>query len=463
MSNRISSNNSKPVLLFRRIILISSICMLLMPSIARAISPEDINDILNQHTFYSPDDIICKIPSATVDTNPYHILTYPDNLDEATAITAIDSHIEEGWRDAPFVGLGKYFISGAKKSNVNPFLAVGHLQIESHFGSGTGGWAHNVYNTAAGALAQDPADKTDSFNGFGASGRESGPHVYYKSKKLVKGVWKGDYYARLVYKWPSWGASLDSTLGGTEDWFSKIRAGFLNPGGPYESHDLATYISHYAPNSDSNSETGYLKTLLRIVDKVTQRMQTTPDSTTTAEGTTSPENAATLTGCGSGVGNINVDGYAFPLEPQNKLIGGIVVNQTETRHHDHTPAFDLFTPIDSANVYAIYGGTPTHININFKGVTNCSTIQFLADDGFYYWYGHLKNVVVQENVHITAGTVMAQIADKAHYTSTCYGGGPHLHIDRGCTIDGVPQTGGRDECRDPTFIPFLSKLYETLP
>lgn len=451
---------------------VATMSLLILPSFANAISSKDIEDILNQHTFYSPDEILCEVLGKPTDTNPYHVLTYP-TIDEAAAIAAIDSYIADGWEDTPFVGLGKSFIAGAKRSNVNPFLAVAHLQVESHFGSSQGGWSHNVYTTAAGALAQNPAEKTDSFNGFGASGHESGPHVYYKSKKLVNGVWEkkridgelqGTYYARLVYKWPSWEASLDSKFG-AEDWFSKIRRLYLNPGSTYESHDFVTYMSHYAPNSDGNSESGYLATMFRIIDKVTQRLSTTPDGTTTADGAITPDittaDASEAT-CGKEFGNVSVDGYAFPLEPQSRKIGGIIVGQTRTKHHDGTDAFDLFTPIDSANVYAIYGGTPTRINLDFHGIVGCSTIQFLADDGLYYWYGHLKDVIVQENVHIPGGTPMAKIADRVKFTRDCWGGGPHLHIDRGCIIDGIPQTGGRDECRDPNFIPFLSKLYGTL-
>jgi murein DD-endopeptidase MepM/ murein hydrolase activator NlpD len=165
--------------------------------------------------------------------------------------------------------------------------------------------------------------------------------------------------------------------------------------------------------------------------------------------------------CG-GNGAISVSGYAFPLEPQSKKVGGIRINQTTTTHHDKTPAFDLFST-DSADVYAIYGGIPTKITTDYHGQPGCSTIMFKADDGFYYWYGHLKNVTVAQGVHVAAGTKMAEIADKANFNSECWGGGPHLHIDRGCVENGVPQTAGRDECRDPDFIPFLSALYATLP
>lgn len=175
--------------------------------------------------------------------------------------------------------------------------------------------------------------------------------------------------------------------------------------------------------------------------------------------------ATTGGSCGSasgGSGLVDPQGYSFPLAPQTKAVSGVRAGQTATTHWDETDAYDLFSS-DSAAVYAIFDGTPVTVNTNFKGIPGCSTIQFKADDGFYYWYGHLKNVVVSEGTHILAGTQMAEIADRKNFGSDCWGGGPHLHIDRGCTKNGVPQRGGGDECRDPDFIPFLSKLWEGLP
>jgi hypothetical protein len=118
--------------------------------------------------------------------------------------------------------------------------------------------------------------------------------------------------------------------------------------------------------------------------------------------------------------------------------------------------------VDSAAVYSIYAGTPVNVDTRFKDIEGCGAIQFKAKDGFYYWYGHLKNIVVQEGVEIQAGVKMAEVADSS-FGSACVGGGPHLHIDRGCSIGGIPQPGGTDACRDPSFITFLSKLYESLP
>lgn len=170
---------------------------------------------------------------------------------------------------------------------------------------------------------------------------------------------------------------------------------------------------------------------------------------------------ASTSSCAGGI--VNTDGYSFPIEPQTKKVTGIKIGQTITNHHDGTPAYDLFSPLSSAKVYALYNGDVVNVSTNYGGVPGCSDIQFKADDGFYYWYGHLKNPVVKAGQRVTSGTTLAQVADSVNFDSRCWGGKPHLHIDRGCTINGVAQRAGRDECRDPNFIPFLSKLYESLP
>jgi len=349
-------------------------------------------------------------------------LTYPNFQNEEAAAKAIDDYILANYPASPFNGLGKHFISGGKRSNVNPFLAAGHLQMENGFATANGGW-HSL--------------TPPTYNAFGATG--SAPTVDYFSKK------SGITYKVIV--WPSWKASLDSTLENSrEDWFEAIRRKYLNPGSTYESHTFEEYLSHYAPGSAGNDEGVYLGTLYAVIDKLSAGIGITNGP---AQGCGDKPTAGTGT-------------YSFPLAPQTKSVGGIRVGQTTATHHDGTPAFDLFSTLTRAKVYAIYDGTPVTINQNFNGVAGCSSIQFQADDGFYYWYGHLEEVTVQEGVHIASGTPMASIADKPTYNSRCWGGAPHLHIDRGCTIAGTPQRGGSDACRDPEFIPFLAKIYEGL-
>lgn len=162
-------------------------------------------------------------------------------------------------------------------------------------------------------------------------------------------------------------------------------------------------------------------------------------------------------------GEVLADGYTFPLAPQTKAgIGGVTVGQTDSSHWDESPAFDLFGPTN-ADVYAIYGGTPVKVNTNLNDVQGCSSVQFEADDGFFYWYGHLREVTVQEGVHVDSGVKIGEVVDASLGTKCTGNGGPHLHIDRGCTTAEGPQWGGNRGCRDPEFIKLLSKIYEGLP
>lgn len=163
-----------------------------------------------------------------------------------------------------------------------------------------------------------------------------------------------------------------------------------------------------------------------------------------------------------GGGSVSTDGYSFPLEPQTRGgIGGVTAGQVASSHWDESPAYDLFGPVD-ADVYSIYSGTPVKINTSFNDIPGCTSIQFQADDGFFYFYGHLKNPTVVVGQRIESGVKMAEIADSSFGSGCTGGGGPHLHIDRGCVTAEGPQWGGGRDCRDPDFIEFLSKLYETL-
>jgi hypothetical protein len=170
-----------------------------------------------------------------------------------------------------------------------------------------------------------------------------------------------------------------------------------------------------------------------------------------------------------GGGSVDISGYSFPLAPQTKAVGGIRPGMTvadaflESTHHDETPAFDLFST-KGADVYAIRTGIVVKANKNFKGIEGCGSIQLKGDDTFFYWYGHLRNVLVNDGDKVIKGEKIAEVADKETYTLKCTdGGGDHLHIDRGCTTAEGPQWGGDDLCRDPEFIPLLSSIYERLP
>ena len=188
-------------------------------------------------------------------------------------------------------------------------------------------------------------------------------------------------------------------------------------------------------------------------------------------------NACDVTGA---IGSVNTEGYAWPVAPQTKDQNGGVAGLSQlpcpggTCHHDRTPAFDLGRKPGGddqvgAPVYAIVDSEVDGLSDNYKGQAGCFSIQLKGTqkaengkqvDNFYYANLHLQKPLVKKGQQVKAGTQIAEIGARR-----CTGNGstPHLHIDRGCIINNVPQRGGRDECRDPKFVDLINKLYNELP
>lgn len=169
-----------------------------------------------------------------------------------------------------------------------------------------------------------------------------------------------------------------------------------------------------------------------------------------------------------GSGIVNKAGFAFPMGPQTKsgLASPPPCNQ-RTCHHDGTVAFDLFVKgagdkTTGSPVYAITSGTIKLLRMSYKGQQGCQSFQLVSDQtpAFQYWYGHISNVSVANGATVTAGQQIATVGERR-----CTGNNsdPHLHIDRGCMKDGVPQPGGGDSCRDPDLISLINSLWEGLP
>jgi hypothetical protein len=408
------------------------------------------------------------IPSLTYDPLG---LTYPKFPDEKAIADGITARIKKVAPRSPFLtipgigeAIGQWIIDQSKERNINPLFIVGSAAIENGFGTvGEGPAANNYFGILNPKRPPkykpfpSPQAGIQSFMDTIKSNTQSGTGRYAPAKDIYE-YFSIHQTGSIVYPGqPLDPQDVDTKKGVTADLWdvydAKLGTGVWISWDPLKNKGNPSGQSEYNPLV-------YYRSNIATINAVTGLSLPSENPPGSGGAPTAP--LPTTCGAPTG-GGANSEGYIFPLAPQSKAIGGIKVGQTETLHHDHTPAFDLFTPIDSATVYAIYGGTPTNINTSFGDIPGCSSIQFKADDGFYYWYGHLQLVTVAEGTHIDAGTPMAKIANKAKFDSRCYGGGPHLHIDRGCTIDGVPQTGGRDECRDPTFIPFLAKIYEALP
>lgn len=166
----------------------------------------------------------------------------------------------------------------------------------------------------------------------------------------------------------------------------------------------------------------------------------------------------------NGGGYIDPAGYTWPLQISNKadMYNGYKLPCTKC-HHDGTAAFDLANKgySDPANVgtvaVAITGGKITQVKVdNANG--GCSSIQFLGDDGYYYWYGHtlVNETTPGVGVHVDAGTPISKIGPPRCNN----GSAAHLHIDRGSPKGHM---GGSSCCRDKSFIDLMNSIYNSIP
>lgn len=244
-----------------RVVAFSLLLLILVEGvIVHAIPRNDLKDINRGSPAYRSDGSDACSPSGggggsdpgdpsnppsggdTYDGNPFHTIAYPPITDEQAAIGAINKFIADYKGDTvtPFDGLGEAFIIGAKRSNINPYLAVGHLLHENGFATAPDGWHKTT---------------PPSHNAFGRSATESQPHVYYYGSRR-----------RTVYRWDSWRNSLDDGESG-DDWFRYVRRLYID-GKNISPGDFATYISAYAPKSDGNNEALYIQKLLETIDQL---------------------------------------------------------------------------------------------------------------------------------------------------------------------------------------------------
>lgn len=180
-------------------------------------------------------------------------------------------------------------------------------------------------------------------------------------------------------------------------------------------------------------------------------------------------------GCGSfgDTFTMEIDGYVYgwPVAPAQQSAHRDVPGMTGLPcasngcHHDGTPAFDISRQpggkeAEGTPIYAIQNGEITNINPSLHGVPGCQSMQFISEDNYYYWYGHIQEI--QEDLgDVQAGT---QVAVMGEINCTKNGAGTsntveHLHIDRGAR--GTP--GGSVGNRDSGFVPIINTLFENLP
>jgi len=161
-------------------------------------------------------------------------LFYPNITNESAYAESINEFIKKRKSNSPLNGLGDYFVSGGKKSGINPSLIVAHALKESTLGT-------------AGIATRG------THNAFGRKATDSQPGV-----ELSSGRW---------YKWSSWRASLDSK---EDDHPTYIHRQYISGDGLFKETKLKPYISHYCPKSDNCNTDLY-------VDQIQQWMQEIAD------------------------------------------------------------------------------------------------------------------------------------------------------------------------------------------
>lgn len=401
-------------------------------------------------------------------------MTFPAFPSETTIASTITDYLRERHANTPWFTIdsdfGTWLVRESKTRNINPLLILAVGRQENAFGTSGGSHVTRYYNYF-GMKGSGPVQTGGSYKGF-SSATEGILFFMDKVKTNTQGPDRGLYVNVVnIYDYQSLHQSgIIAYPGEPLDPNDQLGPGGRPDGDRLNGWDEAmkVYMSWDVNKNDGPPAAEqyrgntynpgiYYKNTVGLINRIT--------GLTLSEIPARGGSGIIFTcvgGAAGGTGKVSGSGYSFPLAPQTRAVSGIEIGQTTTKHHDSTPAFDLFST-DSADVFALYSGVATVVSTDYKGIPGCSTIQFKADDGFYYWYGHLKNPTIQEGTPVKAGDKIAELADRANFGSDCWGGAPHLHIDRGCMLEGVPQTGGRDECRDPDFIPFLSSIYAELP
>ncbi len=371
-----------------------------------AFTNSELKSIYGDYVYYSSQDTDTECASSSPG-NP----RFPSGVDEAALSNKIDGYISQTRPDSPMAGTGAAIVSYGKQYNVNPVLTVALAQKETIFGTVGHGTApeYNIF---------------DIRNGPGGS--------------------FGSY--------PSVDAAIKAV--------NELLAGPLYLGSPANLTTITEIMYKYAPPADRNDTAGYIKFIAEIYQKI---------STGLDIGGGEAQPSGCVSSHGSGV--VNAEGYAFPVAPQtqsgNSKVPGLSALPclSSSCHHDGTAAFDIGRQpggdvIAGTPVYAISEGTTDDVHI-YKGIEGCYSLQLHSSkDNTWYWYGHLQNPTVKTGDTVKSGQQLAEIGVRK-----CTGNGstPHLHIDRGCIINGVPQKGGRIECRDPDFVPFMNRLFNSLP
>ncbi len=161
-------------------------------------------------------------------------------------------------------------------------------------------------------------------------------------------------------------------------------------------------------------------------------------------------------------GVVGTDGFAFPVKASAGESIGVVPCPDPSGCHGSgpgsgDPAFDLIVE-EGRPVFAIEDGEIIQLQQYSGTPAECMHFGIKGASGWTYWYGHIKDVTVENGATIKAGQQLAVVGP-----GTCTRGGsvPHLHIDRG-SPKGTLEIGNMPG-RDASFVPLMNSLYESLP
>lgn len=367
--------------------------------------------------FYDPSGLSESCLGGSFGSGPLYGPRFPAVADTAELASRIENYIKTARSDSPLINHAEDFVTLAQEYDVNPVLVVGMSQMETSLGTAGYGTASGGYN--------------------------------------VTNLRPGGEFAR----YGSYPEGIEAAY--------KNLAGDLYLGSPSNFTTVAQIINRWAPPSE-NKTSSYINKVQNILKKVLSEVPTDEivDVTTAS--------------CGeSGDGDVvSSEGYAFPVAPQRKNANSNVPAMSPLPcsgncHHAEdprgSPAFDISRrpggdAIVGTPVYAISDGKVDSVSVyRYKGVTyaGCYSINFRSStDKYWYWYGHLQDPKVQSGQVVKAGQQLAAIGARK---CTANGSDSHLHIDRGCVINEVPQKGGREACRDPAFVGLMNRLFEGLP
>ncbi len=393
-------------MMFKRFLLLFILVSLLLSGqVVSALSEEQRKVFDSGIQDFLVKETVCIGSSNSGDGGPLLGPRFPAGINENELVQKIHDYIAATRPDSPLIGHAQEFVTHGKSFNVNPALVVALAQQET--------------SLATTGNAQPP-----QYNVFNIRNGRGGSFGNYDSySDAIRAV-------------------------------NELLAGELYMGPPSNFTTIEEIMNRYAPPVE-NETNAYVAFIKDVMQKIY--------GDSSVSGT--PTQA---TGClGSSTGAVSADGYSFPIGPQKKseISAGYPLPCNTTCHHDGTYAFDFSnsTNDDGAAgrpVFAISDGEVDQVGI-YKNIEGCYSLQLLSSkDKYWYWYGHIQNPRVQTGDRVAAGQQIAEIGERKCTGNESY---PHLHIDRGCVEDGVPQKGGRDSCRDPGINDVINALWAKLP